>query len=200
MFRFIETIRISEGAIQNLAYHTARFRKTRGAFFSLYDDLNLADHISVPQQHAGLPLLKCRIIYGKTIEKVEFTPYQARTVNTLKIVHADTIQYSYKYEDRDHLDALLRRRDGCDDIIIVKNKLVTDSYYANLALKMKDQWITPASPLLKGTRREFLLDTHRIREEQVTLDDLKNAKSVRLINAMIDLREAKDIDTGHIKF
>ena len=200
MFRFIETIRLSGGTIQNLAYHNARFRKTRGAFFSLYDDLDLADHISVPQQHAGVPLLKCRIIYGKTIEKVEFTPYQARTVNTLKIVQADTILYSYKYDDRDHLDALLRQRDSCDDIIIVKNKLVTDSYYANIALKIQDQWITPASPLLNGTRRQVLLDRKLIREDHVDLDDLKKAKALRLINAMIDLSEANDIDIGNIQF
>jgi 4-amino-4-deoxychorismate lyase len=47
--------------------------------------------------------------------------------------------------------------EGCDDIIIVRNGFVTDASYANLIFRKGDEWFTPATFLLAGTMRAFLL-------------------------------------------
>ena len=57
---------------------------------------------------------------------------------------------------------LIEKRKHADDIIIVKNGLVTDSFYANLAFLKNGIWFTPETPLLLGVQRQFLLSQKTI--------------------------------------
>lgn len=57
------------------------------------------------------------------------------------------------------------------------------------------QWLTPAHPLLAGTKRAFLLDQGAITEKDLTPDDLMKAEKIRLFNAMIDFGEIEIINT-----
>ena len=199
MFRFIETIKFKDGKLHNLSYHNDRFRKTRGAFFSIYDNSRLEELIAPPSDRDD-QLQKCRIEYGKSINNIEFLPYIKREVSTLKIVIADDIIYSYKYADRTGLENLFKKRENCDDILIVKKGYVTDSYYGNILFRDGKEWITPSTPLLKGTQREYLLHKGIIKEKSVLVDDIKNYKKLRLINAMNCLEDAPDIEIDNIKF
>ena len=52
MYPFIETIRIEDGQIYNLDYHTERFNETRAAFWKDSTPLDLSlIHISEPTRH-----------------------------------------------------------------------------------------------------------------------------------------------------
>ena len=123
--------------------------------------------------------------------------YKKREINSLKLVYDDRIDYSLKSTSRDELDALYALRGKCDDILIVKNSLVTDTSIANIAFYDSKKWITPASPLLKGTTRARLLDDGKIFESDVYLDDFKSFSKVALLNAMINFdiitQKKKDI-------
>lgn len=130
-------------------------------------------------------LYKCRIVYHKQIESVEFIPYQARSIRCLKVIHDQAIDYSHKFEDRSRLNTWFEQRQSCDDILIVKNGLVSDSSFSNIIFFDGDKWVTPDSPLLKGTRRQFLLEAAEIKEETIPVERIPSFKSFRLINSML---------------
>ena len=108
MYRFIETICIENGVAQNLFRHELRLNATRRDFFGNLTDLHLKDYISPPQ--TGTERIRCRVTYTQDILSVEYFPYQARPVHTLKIIEDETTDYRYKYADRSALDALFARR------------------------------------------------------------------------------------------
>ncbi len=145
-------------------------------------------------------VFKCRIIYSKQIEKIEFIPYQLPKIRTLKIIVDDQIEYNHKYLDRNQLDLLYRKRGACDDILIVKNGLITDTWFANILFFNGKEWITPSKPLLKGTQRSKLLDQEAIKTADIRLDDLKYFKKARIINAMIRFEDGLEIEVGNFSF
>ena len=94
MYPFIETIRIEDGQIYNLDYHTERFNKTRAAFWKDSTPLDLREFISPPTLNG---IHKCRIVYGKEVEEVTYAPYQMRQVSSLHLVVSDTFCFISLY-------------------------------------------------------------------------------------------------------
>lgn len=171
-----------------MAYHNRRFLETKRKFYPDSDYIDLSKIIYIPEKSQN-QLVKCRILYAENIEIIEFNSYQIRPVRSLKIVEHSDIDYTYKYEDRTLLKHLFDKRKDCDDILIVKNGFFTDSYYANLVFEDDDHFYTPKTPLLKGVQRQKILDTGKILERNIGIEDLSIFKRVHLINAMIKLGE-----------
>ena len=146
MYPFIETIRIEDGQIYNLDYHTERFNRTRSVFWKDTVPLDLREYISPPVLNG---IHKCRIVYGKEVEEVTYAPYQMRKVSSLHLIESDTINYTYKSTHREELNALYAQRGMADDILIVKDGYLTDTSIANIALYDGHTWFTPAHPLLQ---------------------------------------------------
>ena len=86
MCPFIETIRIEDGKIYNINYHTERCNRTRAAFWQDVADIDLGEFIS-PQSLEGI--WKCRIVYGKAIEEITYVPYQRHKVSSLRLVTSE---------------------------------------------------------------------------------------------------------------
>ncbi len=197
MNQFVETIKIKEEKAMALPYHQARMERTIRHFFPslnattmpcLEEIITTREELITPR--ADIKLFKCRVVYGEQgVEAVEYTPYTMRTIRTLKIIEANDIDYSYKSTDRTELNRLTAQKGDCDDIVIVKNGLITDTSFTNLAIFDGHHWLTPAHPLLAGTKRAFLLDQGTIIEKDLTPDDLMKAEKIRLFNAMIDFGE-----------
>ena len=101
----------------------------------------------------------------------------------------DRIDYSFKSADRSSLNRLTAQKGDCDEIIIVKNGLVTDTSFTNIAVFDGEQWLTPRHPLLMGTKRACLLEKRILKEADISVEALMRAQKVSLINAMIDLGE-----------
>ena len=68
-----------------------------------------------------------------------------------------------KLRQRGKLNELFAKKGSCDDVIIVRNGLITDSSYANLIFFDGREWITPKVPLLEGTCRARLLASGKIK-------------------------------------
>ena len=102
------------------------------------------------------------------------------------IVKDNDIDYSFKSTDRTCLNRLATQKGDCDEIIIIKNGLVTDTSFTNIAIYKHGMWLTPKHPLLLGTKRAALLEKGIIQEADITVDDLMKAEKVSLFNAMID--------------
>jgi len=190
--RCFETIKIQNRQLQNIAWHNRRFNQTRVDLFGIKEPLLLENLIQIPND-LDVGVFKCRVIYSKEIEKIEFEKYTPRKVQSLKIVECDDIEYSYKYYDRTKLNELFLKKENCDDILIVKNGLLTDTSFANIVFWDEDKWITPSKPLLQGTARSRLLKTRKIFESEITIVDIRKFKKARIINAMNDLNESINI-------
>jgi 4-amino-4-deoxychorismate lyase len=185
MSLLIESIKLLDGKFCNLFYHEQRMIRSLNQLCGIHDEINLEDflrNLNHPQQG----LYKCRIVYDENSWEVEFHPYVAKPVNTLKIIEHDRISYEYKYTDRKTIDRLFSLRKECDDILIVKRGHVTDASYSNIIFKKADKWYTPWSALLKGTQRQKLIDQNKIVEEEIRLEDIASFDTFKLINAMLE--------------
>ena len=197
MYRFIETIQLLNGELKNLEFHQARFERTRSEALGLKKHPMLSEVIEVPDG-LDLGLLKCRVIYEKQILRIEYEPQRAHQVRTLKLVYSDSIEYGFKYEDRSELEKLFHQRGTCDDILVVKNGCITDSFYANVVFWDGEVWITSDTPLLPGTMRASLLSKGQIIKDRITPNDLNIFDKLKLINAMNELQLAPEIPIDSI--
>lgn len=186
MCQFIETIRIENGKAVNLAFHNYRFNRTRRDIFECNLPVNLADYIQ-PEQY--IERTKCRIEYQDEVEKVEYLPYTIHPVNSLRMVTSDGLDYTYKSAHRQKLNQLFGQKGEADDILIVRDGLLTDTSIANIALWNGSQWETPEVPLLEGTMRASLLGKGLIVPAVIRPQDLSRYSRVRLFNAMISFGE-----------
>jgi len=185
MSLFFETIRIENGNIYNLHRHNLRFNRTRKHFFPDAEALRLESYIRPPSSKG---LWRCRILYGRNIEKVEYLPYSPRRISSFKLIEAD-IQYHYKYADREEIDRLFGQKGRCDEILIVDEEgYLRDTSIANIALYDGLRWITPRRPLLEGTMRARLCERELLLEKDVKIKDLKEAVGFAVINAMVGFR------------
>lgn len=196
MCRFIETIRIENGRLQHIEAHQLRMNRTRKAFFpgSQVIDLN---QLLTPNKY--LQRTRCRIEYDMEVQEVAYIPYAIRPVKSLKGMEANNLEYSFKKADRSRLNDLFNQKGEADDILIIRNNLLTDTSICNIALWNGTQWVTPAKPLLQGTMREKLLREGIIHPKDITLNDLAFYKKIRLFNAMIDFGEI-ELPASAIKF
>ena len=186
MCQFIETIQINDGCICNLAYHTERFNKTRRTFWNDCSEINLADFI---RDYPSSGKIKCRIVYAQEVENVSFSNYSMREVNSLKLIVDDQIDYTYKSADRDHLNRLFLQKENADDILIVRKGYLTDTSIANIALFDGTKWYTPSHPLLKGTKREELINKGVVEEKEIKAKDIYEYSKICIFNSMIDFND-----------
>ncbi len=196
MYRLLESIRCENGELQNLPYHQARMDASVEALSGKANSI-MPGAIKVPE-HCRQGLFKCRVIYGKALESVEFLPYQRRVINALKMVNDNEIDYSCKFADRAVFHRLLEKNANCDDILIVKNGLLADTSYTNILFFNGRLWLTPALPLLQGTQRAKLLAEEKIVSAAIRPADIAHFQKARLINAMMRFEDEVDIDIGKI--
>ncbi len=197
MCPLLETIKCKDGKLFNTEFHQTRFEKAQKEYFGISPKTKLTEEIIIPE-FAKNGLFRCRVTYSEQIEMIEFFPYQFRKINSLKLVEDNTIDYRYKYTDREKLNRLFEKRGNCDDIIIVKNGCITDSFVANLVFFDGEKWITPNTPLLPGTQRAKLLQEEMIFENRITNQDLYKYKKVGLINALNNFEEMQIVSCENI--
>ncbi|NND08020.1 MAG: hypothetical protein HKN87_16700 [Saprospiraceae bacterium] len=188
MFPLFETIRIVDGAAQQLAYHQIRMEQATEAHYGVPLELNLAQVVDVPKKFSK-GLVKLRLDYGVHACSQAYAHYKARSIKTLRTIKDEDISYKIKATDRSHIDRLWSQRGPCDDILIVKDGMVTDSSYTNILFLKGNDWITPNTPLLKGTQRAYLLDAGLITEASVHLDAIGDYDGFQLVNAMMPFQE-----------
>jgi len=179
---FLETIKAVDGEILHIKYHQKRYEDVMRSF-GHKEFKNLSDYLNPPK----FGVYKCRLIYNKENDiDVSYDSYKKRGINSFKLVFDNNIEYSKKSLSRTHIEKLYEKRDDCDEILIIKNLLVTDTSIANIAFYVDGVWMTPKNPLLKGTTRERLLDEGKIIEADIKTQHLRKFTSVALLNAMVD--------------
>ncbi len=198
MFRLVESIKIADGYAWNIAYHEKRIARSLKHLFNIAPYFKIEEVIGELTSYKE-DTYKCRVLYNEKFHGFTIDPYNKRKISSLKLVHSDTIDYRFKYENRDFLNELTNQKGNEDDVLIIKNGLLSDTSYANIALYDGNQWHTPSTPLLPGTKRAFLIETKQIIEKEISPNDLRNYQHVSLINAMMDLGDM-EIPIKNIRF
>lgn len=197
MYRFIESIRYECGIMPLIALHQQRFEKTQAEVFGkiMHEPLkDIIDRKAGLHQNINTGKYKCRIVYDDQNISVEFIPYRPSKIDRLKIVAGDLIDYHFKYADRTCFKRLKSTLPDSTEILIIKNDLITDTSFTNVALFDGTKWVTPAVPLLEGVQRAFLIKGKVIFPEEIRLNDLHYFKKIKLFNAMINWEEAPVLD------
>lgn len=193
MCPLIESIKVENRCLQHIEWHNKRFNEARRELFGIQTAIKLEELIAIPQALDNT-VYKCRIVYQKEIEKIEFEPYKIRSIKKVKLIHAPNIDYDFKYLDRTVINNLYKLRETADDILIIQNGSITDCSYANVVLYDGNTWVTPSSFLLNGTQRQRLLFEKKIQERAISEDDLHLYTKAKPINAMLDFETTQTFE------
>jgi 4-amino-4-deoxychorismate lyase len=196
MYLLLETIQIRNGMLMNAGYHQQRMNSSSQALLGKRVEFNLTDLIIPAEATRGI--VKCRILYKSTVEKIEFQPYIPKKINSLKLVFDNQISYSHKFADRSALNQLLKQRGTADDILIVKNGRITDTSFSNIVFRKGTEFFTPNTFLLNGTKRKQLLDDGLIKEMIFSEEVMSEMDSLILINSMLDLDSGVSVNISSI--
>jgi len=198
MSLLIESIRLNDGQFHNLSYHERRMAKAFRLLFDNDKPVMLADFL-LASTFPAKGLHKCRVIYDDWSRRAEYTPYEPRKVERIKIVEDDEISYSFKYADRTAINRLFELRGDCDDILIVKQGYITDCSYSNIVFRKGGDWLTPSTTLLEGTMRQRLIDENKVIPRKIVKSDIRSFDTFKIINAMLGF-DSPEIDVSNIVF
>lgn len=174
--RLIETIKIVDGKCLNMEYHCRRA------------GFEIPLPTIAPEFYSGV--VKWRIVYGDGLPiESQMMHYQLPKISSLALVDGGEIEYDKKHENRGEIDQLMTLRGSCDDILIIKNGMVSDTSFCNIVFENESGLFTPSTPLLRGTKRQKLLDDGVIKECQIAVEDIPKYRKAYLVNAMIELED-----------
>ncbi|MFV0392658.1 MAG: aminotransferase class IV [Paludibacteraceae bacterium] len=182
MSRFIESIQVEDQKLFRINLHQKRL-ETTFANFGKICSMDLATMFMEMNPHKK-GLYKWRIVYDlENNFNSRLIPYVYSDLADFQLVENDEIDYNFKSEDRKSIDSMKSKAKAAE-IIIVKNKHITDSSFANLLFLKDKTWYTPSTFLLNGTQRQHLLETKKIREAEITLQNIKSFSHFQIINCM----------------
>jgi 4-amino-4-deoxychorismate lyase len=197
MFQFLETIQLLDGKFSRLRFHQARMDKALSEHFPYQMKIQL--ETSLLQTDFPLTgLYKCRVVYDYTVISVEYIPYTAPIIRTLKVLDTQIPSLTYKIADRSAFQDGYSKRGECDDVLFCKNGLLTDSSYCNIALWDGKIWVTPRTPLVFGVNRAELIENKQLIENDIFVKDILNFQYITLFNAMNEMSSIC-LDVSRIK-
>lgn len=184
MSQFIESIKVEDQKIYLLELHQKRVNQTF-SHFGKEDSIDLAK-IYKNLQHDEDGLFKLRIAYDldKKI-RTQMIPYAIPEIQDFQLVENNSYDYSFKFEDRKELDKM-KMKSKAEEIIIARNNHITDTSFSNLLFLKGKDWFTPTTYLLNGVQRQHLLKNKKIKEAEITLQNIKQFSHFQLINALND--------------
>lgn len=184
MSRFIESIKIEDQKAFLLDLHQKRVNQTF-AHFGKEGSIDLAK-IFKNLEHDEDGLYKLRIVYD--LDKkftTQLIPYAIPEIENFQLVENNSYDYSFKFENRKEFERM-KTKAKTEEIIVVKNNHITDTSYTNILFLKGKEWFTPTTYLLNGVMRQHLLHEKKIKETEITLQNIKEFSHFQLINAMND--------------
>lgn len=181
MYPLVESIKAEDGQVFLLDYHQDRLERSFLGVYHRSCPWRLKDLLP-PIPHQGL--YKIRFLYNESAHSIEVLPYVAKEIKTLQLIEIGEYRYPYKWTDRSFINAAYAKRGDCDDVLMIREGLLTDTSYANIVLFDGNKWLTPAIPLFEGVQRSYLLDHSIIQPASIAITDLSHYQGFQLINAM----------------
>jgi len=189
MYPLFESLCVQDGQLLHAQWHRLRFEKAFQNYFKKNPTFDLLEPLEIPPKFSK-GRVKLKILYNENNRKLDFQHYQMQNIQSIRLVHTESLDYTYKYSKREKLETLFAQRGDCDDVLIVRKGSITDSSYANVVFFDGKDWWTPHMPLLEGTCRARLLAQKIIKETPLGVDDLKKFQGLKLVNALRDMDQA----------
>ncbi|MDY0929974.1 aminotransferase class IV [Chryseobacterium sp. CFBP8996] len=184
MSQFIESIKVEDQELFLLEFHQKRVNETF-AHFGKEGSIDLAK-IFKDLEHDEDGLYKLRLVYDLDKKfRTMMMPYAIPEIQDFQLVENNSYDYSFKFEDRKELEKM-KTKSKAEEIIIVKNNHITDTSFSNILFQKGKDWFTPSTYLLNGVQRQYLLKKKKIKETEITLQNIKEFTHFQLINAMND--------------
>lgn len=184
MSQFIESIKIEDQEIFLLELHQKRVNTTF-SHFGKEGSIDISK-IFKDLQHDEDGLYKLRITYDLNKNyRTQLIPYAISEIDDFQLVENNGYDYSFKFEDRKEFEKMINKAKA-SEIIIVKNNHITDTSFSNLLFLKGKEWFTPTTYLLNGVQRTHLLKNKKIKEAEITLQNITEYSYFQLINAMND--------------
>lgn len=184
MSQFFESIKIEDQKIFLPELHQKRINETF-AHFGKEGSIDL-EKIFKSLNHDEDGLYKLRISYDLNKSyRTQMIPYAISEIDEFQLVENNSFDYSFKFEDRKEFERM-KMKAKTDEIIIVKNNHITDTSFSNLLFKKGKDWFTPTTFLLNGVQRQHLLKNKKIKEAEITLQNISEFSHFQLINSMND--------------
>ena len=192
-FQLFESILLEDGEYFLLDRHLERLRDSAAFFGFSFPAEQIDSVLQETRTDNAAGSFKVRLLLAKdgSLEtealriEVDDRPRQV-ALATQPIDSSDRLLF-HKTTRRDFYDTQLAARPDCDDVIFWNERgEITESTIANVVVEIDGELFTPpiSSGLLAGTFREELLAHGRIQERVITLDELRNARRVFLINSV----------------
>ncbi|MBK9272256.1 MAG: aminotransferase class IV [Saprospiraceae bacterium] len=188
MYPFFESISLRNGRLENLEMHQARINRTFHFFYPDHNPHTLSAELDT-KTFALTGHYKLKFLYNENSHQFEQTKYQSKLLHKIYLVPCNSLNYTYKYSDRQSFNYLKKGLPSDTEIIILKNNFLTDATNANLVFYDGSKWFTPSHCLLEGTMRAVLLQQKKIQEIEIRLQDLTRFEKFALINAMNPLEQ-----------
>lgn len=187
MSQFIESIKVEDQEIYLLEFHQKRVDQTF-AHFGKEGTIDLAK-VYKHLDHDEDGLFKLRLVYDLDKKvRTQMIPYAIPEIDDFQLVENNSYDYSFKFEDRKELEKM-KMKSKAEEIIIVKNNHITDTSYSNLLFLKGKDWFTPSTYLLNGVQRQNLLKHKKVKETEITLQNIKQFSHFQIINAMNNFDE-----------
>ena len=197
-FPLFESIGVIDGRVQHASWHEKRYVKSFITYFKRPPVKPLLEGIDIPNAYQK-GKVKLRISYNKNEREWRFSNYAFSPIAHLQLVEHNAINYELKWEDRVLLSELYQKRSDADDILIVRNGLLTDTSYGNIAFRKNGGWFTPDKPLLEGTARARLLAQGKISSASISLENYKEFEVFKMINALRDFESDSCYSVANIR-
>ncbi|CAH0349424.1 chorismate-binding protein [Aquabacterium sp. CECT 9606] len=202
-FEVLESLRLEDGHIPRLDAHLQRMARAARHFGFPWDASAVRDAL---MQHAQSPtqgIHKIRLLLDAQGQATfESSPLalsqlpirvalarQAMPVADEFIAHKTTQRTAY---------APFNPPPGCFDTLLWNGQgELTEFTIGNVAVKLGGEWFTPplSAGLLPGVMRETLLAEGRLRERTITVDELRHAEGIALINSVRGWMDAELLPT-----
>ena len=184
--------------MQHASWHEKRYVKSFITYFKRPPVKPLLEGIDIPNAYQK-GKVKLRISYNENQREWRFSNYAFSPIAHLQLVEHNAINYELKWEDRVLLSELYQKRGDADDVLIVRNGLLTDTSYGNIAFRKNGGWFTPDKPLLEGTARARLLAQGKISSTPISLENYTKFEVFKMINALRDFETDSCYSVANIR-
>jgi len=204
-FELLETMRWENGAVFLLERHLKRLAESAEYFDFTIDLEQIRDHLRNLPARSGVAgrfesSMRIRLLLNRdgTFVQTQQSVHTCASVTKLAIakepVDSGDVFLYHKTTNRAVYEKARADWPDADDVLLFNERgEVTESCIANVVVELDGRKITPpvSCGLLAGTFRDELLAAGEIEEGIVTLEDLKRANSVWLINSVRKRRKAE---------
>jgi para-aminobenzoate synthetase / 4-amino-4-deoxychorismate lyase len=178
-----------------LDYHLRRIKRAAVYFDYPIDLENVIETLEKIKGFFEEDKYKIRLlvnVFGKIKCEFNSLPQNYKTEDPNVVIASESINTNtpfvyYKTTNRSIYNRFKEKYSNYYDVILWnKNKEITETTVGNLVIELNDGLFTPPlkSGLLAGTFREYLLAVGKIKEKRITIDELKEADNVYLINSV----------------